>query len=101
MSKTIKVWPIDFSSSYLVRGTQDVEEARDAMLRYAMTSRWREDLGQFDEQEARLYRSQLEALRPEVGWFRCNPCYCGEEHLFDMATADGPGQGNFRGVYFA
>jgi hypothetical protein len=96
----IKVWPIDYSSSYLVRGTEDVQEARDAALRYEM-DRWREDREPLDESDARLRVDQIKALKPEIGWWRTNPCYCGDEHRFDMGTADGPGRGNFRGVYLA
>lgn len=95
---TIKVWPIDYSTSFLVRGTEDAQEAKDAALRYFMDEN--RDLP-YDEQDARLFRAQIEALTPEVGWWRTNPCYCGDEHRFDMGTADGPGRGNFRGVYLA
>jgi hypothetical protein len=35
---------------------------------------------------------------PEWGWFRINPCNCGE-HAWHIATVDGPGRGRWRGSY--
>jgi hypothetical protein len=86
----IKVWPIDWGDAFLVRGTDDVEAARHAVFEHLH----KQGDHTPDEAADRIYR-----LRPEVGWYRTNPCICGDEHRFDMATADGPGRGTFRGIY--
>jgi hypothetical protein len=87
---SIKVWPIDYGDGFLVRGTENVEAARRAVFEHLVT------VGDHtpDEASDRIYR-----LRPEVDWYRTNPCFCGDEHRFGMGTADGPGHGNFKGVY--
>lgn len=85
-----RIWSIDYGSSWLVRGTNDVEQARTAL---------RQKLARDPDTEE--ISTQMARLIPEPGWFRCNPCICGEEHRFDMAQVAGPGPGNFRGVYFA
>lgn len=91
-TQSIKVWRIDWGGSYLVRGTTDVETARRAVA-FALHRSDHLD----DEDIAEWFARHS----PEIGWWRCNPCICGEEHNFDMARADGPGRGNFRGVYFS
>lgn len=87
----VKVWHIDYDSSFLVRGVDNIVLARELVR-----SELRRD-GYTDEEIDGWFRRRS----PEVGWWRCNPCICGEEHSFDMAKADGPGRGNFRGVYFS
>jgi len=96
------LWTIgDFGESFLVRGTEDIDQARQ-LVRARLTTDAAFDLAlePDDPTVVELVDNSLHGLRPEVGWYRCNPCHCGEEHRFDMATADGPGRGNFRGVYF-
>lgn len=36
-------------------------------------------------------------LQLEAGWYRINPCNCGDGHRWDLGTAYGPGSGNSRG----
>lgn len=91
INEKIKVWRIDWDG-YLVRGTHDVEVARLAVA-YNL-----QEIEHFDK-EAR--DEWFERRSVEVGWWRTNPCICGEGHSFDMAKVGGPGRGNFKGVYFS
>jgi hypothetical protein len=88
----VKVWSIDWNS-YLVRGIDNVAMARELVRSELRAS----DMGYVDEEIDEWFCRHS----PEVGWFRCNPCICGEGHAFDMAKVDGPGPGNFRAVYFS
>lgn len=90
-AESIKVWRIDWDG-YLVRGTTDIETARRAVAFFLHRDDDLEDI-EIDDWFARH--------SGEVGWYRTNPCICGEEHRFDMDKVDGPGRGNFQGVYFS
>ena len=83
----VKVWDIE-EMGYLVRGTLDRRKARLAAWRYAV------DQGYYETDEARRF---IKRARLSLGWYRCNPCWCGMGHRFDLGTAKGPGPGNFQG----
>jgi hypothetical protein len=89
----LKVWPIDWGT-YLVRGTDDVALAQAALRDHLL-----ENPSEFvDNNGCQFY---IDQLRPQVGWYRCNPCTCGEEHhSFDMMEVSGPARGNFVGVFY-
>jgi hypothetical protein len=90
----IKVHTIDWGD-YLVRGTDDVALAQAAVRDHLIhhVAEW-ERLASEEAQEV------IDRRHVDTGWWRCNPCICGEGHSFDMGKAPGPGRGNFRGVYF-
>lgn len=94
----LKVWPIDWGS-YLVRGTDDVALAQ-AALRDHLLEQEAEYLLIDPLRNTEEAQQIIDRLRREVGWYRCNPCICGDSHAFDMMEVDGPARGNFVGVFF-
>jgi hypothetical protein len=88
----LKVWHIDWND-YLVRGTDDVALAQAALRDYLL-----EPPSDFTSNEE--VQQAIDQWTPHVGWYRCNPCTCGDEHRFDMLEVDGPARGNFVGVFF-
>lgn len=76
------------------------------------TERWEDQFGwgEFldEDHPTRLAHAERGELR--IGWYRTNPCNCGEEHTFDMAEVptgeDGApigsaARGAFMGVFIA
>lgn len=97
-----RLWTIgDYGEDLLVRGTDDIDTARQ-LVRDHLTADavYEMELPADDPTVVEVVDNALASLHPQAGWYRCNPCHCGEEHRFDLATTDGPGRGNFRGVYF-
>lgn len=80
------------SAEVIVRGTDDVEVAREYALELLAEELY-EDAAEV-----------VEGLRPRIGWYRWNPCHessCfdGGGHAGHLGYADGPGRGRWRGVY--
>lgn len=78
---------------WLVRGTDDVEEATRFLLDDPEVAEYDDGIAEDCDLEAdvRVIRS---------GLFRFNPCNCGDEHRWDLGFANKPGRGVFKGVYF-
>ena len=92
----IVVTPVyeDGGSAYLVRGTQDVDEARSAASAYLA------------QQESAAGALGLCLLTARPGLYRWNPCnenscYDGGGHRRHLGYASRPGRGVFPGVYFS
>jgi hypothetical protein len=101
----LKVTPFYEGGEFTVRGTEDVDAAREAVKAWERAS-WAEDPDEWrteDELKERLER--IDSLTPRVGWYRWNPChesscYDGGGHSGHLGYCDGPGRGRWRGVYF-
>lgn len=93
----LKVTPIEFDGEFIVKGTQDLEVARAAVLDWL-----RADDPLTPEEE---HRERVDGFTPHrVGWFRWNPCnenscFDGGGHSGHLGYANGPGRGNWQAVY--
>lgn len=110
MSTALNVWPIEYSGPLVRVDKHNLPDLDDLMLdiladpevRAEVTLHWVEEDGPTTVMDGRG--------EGEVGFYRKNPCACGDGHTFDMGyvrmdDAGNPvgkaARGAFMGVYFA
>ena len=86
-----RVWRSE--DGYLVRGAHGEQDARDLLVTELMRDERAETMDEAREMAARMPVERH-------GWFRCNPCKCGDGHDFHLGHTSGPGPGSFRAVLF-
>jgi hypothetical protein len=86
----------DGSAHWFLRGTDDVDVAREVANQDDEVMEWAEEVAPEDVD----WEVELDVDR--AGWFRFSPCSphsCGD-HSWHLNNANGPGRGAFLGVYF-
>lgn len=89
MTATVAYQINDGAAKWFVRGTDDPEAALAILLDEYPESA--------EDVEAEDVDLELVPNVDRAGWFRFNPCTCGE-HGWHLGYANGPGRGNFIGV---
>ena len=80
----------DGNAGWFVRGTDDPETALRVLL-----DEYPEAADHVPEPEGTDL--ELHPMVDRAGWFRFNPCHCGD-HGWHLGNASGPGRGRFLGV---
>ncbi|KEP72869.1 hypothetical protein HR12_39510 [Microbacterium sp. SUBG005] len=113
-------WPIEESGGLVRIDRHNLPDLDELMLdvlmdrdvRERLSEQWEDQIypgGEHDRPTAIPYCDRWYRGEAEVGYFRTNPCTCGEEHQFDLGTVqtdeeDQPigksGRGAFLGVWF-
>lgn len=115
-----KFWPIEEAGGLARIDRHNLPDLDDLMLevlmlpetREALDEQWEDQVypgGENDRPTAVPYCDRWHRGEAEIGYFRTNPCMCGEEHTFDLGTVEmdengepmgGAARGAFLGVYF-
>lgn len=108
MSAALNVWPIEYSGPLVRIDKHNLPDLDDLMLDILSDPELHSDLGPYwvENDIATAVTNYGEA---RVGYFRKNPCACGDGHRFDMGEVPMDDDGNpigkaargaFMGVYF-
>lgn len=114
MSAIKKLWPIEESGPLVRMDSRNMPDLDDLMLEILQHAELRDVLSDdwqwvMEGEDVPTRIPTGYKREPEVGWFRTNPCVCGEGHTFDLAGVpvgdDGKpvgrgARGAFMAVYF-
>lgn len=83
---------------YLVRGTLDIQQAKDALADWLEGKPEPDGYGLLFSRDDAL--GTVASLFAISGWHRFNPCHCGEGHDWDLGDGKEGQRGSFRAVGF-
>lgn len=116
----LRFWGIEESGGMVVIDRHNLPDLDDLMLdvlmhpevREALEEQWEDQIypgAESDRATAVPYYDRWHRGEATVGFFRTNPCTCGEEHSFDLGTVEADddlrpvgraARGAFLGVWF-
>jgi hypothetical protein len=109
MSAALNVWPIEYSGPLVRIDKHNLPDLDDLMLDILAHEEVQSDL-RWHWAEHDIATAVTNYGEAEVGFFRKNPCACGDNHTFDLGGVGMDDDGNpvgkaargaFMGVYFA
>lgn len=109
MSAALEVWPIEYSGPLIKIDKHNLPDLDDLMLDVLATLSFETEM-RWDWEDDAVTRIAGDWSEASVGFYRKNPCACGDGHGFDLGYVgmDDEGKpvgkaarGAFMGVYFA